>query len=162
MSSMASDIIKGKVLSISDSKWNTLDEKQHSKINFEDMQYKEVLINPEQTYKGSIKNDSTIKIRVYGGTYEQDGQKYEVFTDVTPQFSKDESVILFLAYDDSPYNKNKSNDYYVVLGSRQGKYKVNGEQLETTDRNIGKKDLESIIEKYKNTEPRIKKGTGKI
>lgn len=162
MSSMAASIAKGKVLSISDAKWNTTYGIQPSKVNIDDMLYREVIIKADQVYKGSIKNDTTIKIRVYGGSYYENGQKYEVLTDISPKFSKDESVIVFLAEDDSSYNKNKANDYYIVLGSRQGKYSVNNEQLESTERKLAKKDLESKIENYKNTEPRIKKGTGKI
>lgn len=161
LSTMASLIVKGKVLSISDTKWNTLDGKQPStEAKFEDMQYKEVLIKPEYAYKGNA--NSVIKVKVYGGDYVQDGQKYEVWKDSAAQFSRDEDVIVFLAQDDSLFNKNNSNEHYVVFGQKQGKFTLSNDEVNNDIRKMRKKDIESAIEKYKNDEPTMKKGSGSI
>lgn len=162
MASMASLIVEGKILNISETRWNTVDGKQPLQVKFEDTQYNEVLISPEHIYKGNVKDNTPVKVRVFGGTYTENGQVIEDCENIAPQFSKNEEVIVFLANDDSPYNKDKSNDYYAVLGSKQGKYSVNGDIIQSSERKVERKDLEANIEKYKNTEPRIKRGNGKI
>ncbi|ACV62622.1 hypothetical protein Dtox_1768 [Desulfofarcimen acetoxidans DSM 771] len=140
-------IIQGIVKSVSSVKWNNPKGLEPSQYTENDMLYRDNIISVSDVLKGDVKGNE-ITVRTYRGDYPQGENIVKIDTgDAYGSFSQGESVILFLANDDSNYNKDKSNNYYILKGMNQGKFLITGKTIASVH---GSKELNTFKNNIKN------------
>ncbi|SMB95799.1 hypothetical protein SAMN00808754_1323 [Thermanaeromonas toyohensis ToBE] len=149
-------IIEGTVSSILPAQWNTSDGKEPNTISEGDIIYHDVLIDVNEILKGSL-TEKPLRVRVYEGNV-PDGKTIKARqSEGEPKFSLHERVLLFLTYDDSPYNKSRVRNYYITRGMFQGKFTISDGQASNTMDSFNLEVLRKIIEEHKNDPPKTHK-----
>lgn len=138
-------IIKGVVEEISEAKWNNKDNKQPKNISNKDVIYKDYFIKISQIFKGNIKENEILKLRSFEG--EINGFTIEDNNQIV--LENGQEIVAFLNKDTSNYNREKSQDYYVPYGEKQGVYLLNESKIkninEELDVDIFNKEIENLL-----------------
>lgn len=145
MSATANLILSGEVMEVLPARWNTGNGEQPEEITGDFTIYHDVIIKPKKVYKGDTSKEN-VTVRVYEGKI-PGGMMVE--SEQEPEFTKEENVLLFLAYDDGHYNTAKSQDFYVTVGMFQGKYTLKGTSVKNKKEKLDVENLENTIEKHK-------------
>lgn len=140
-------IISGKVKELLPSKWSN--EKGQKGPNARNIIQTDILVKVNEIFKGDPYDNKTIAVRIDKG---QIGN-YKIESEGYPDFSPSEELILFLSKDDSDLT-NPNENYYVLTGMEQGKFKLNENQFINRNNDIIKLDtikseLPIELEKFK-------------
>ncbi|NRQ56298.1 hypothetical protein [Brevibacillus sp. HD1.4A] len=146
LASGASLILEGTVLEIHPATWNTPSGRMPKDIKLNDIVYTDVSIKIDTILKGTPKSNDVVTVRVYKG--EIPGE-FAFSSDTEADFSNNEKVLLFLMEDDSIYNKDKSQNHYVIMGQYQGKYTVEQKKVSNFKSTLDTKSIYEVIEKHK-------------
>lgn len=145
-------IISGVVVEISDAKWNNIDNKKPEKITGKDTIYRDVTLKVDSIIKGDVSSGSHVTIRTLGGAVDN----FKMEDDSQPELNKGDEVIAFLLNDNTIYNKEKTKDHFIVLGSEQGIYKLSGNEISNSNEKL---KLDEFMQKTKsyllNPKPKI-------
>ncbi len=135
-------IVKGTVEELLNSKWTNPNKKDGIRNTL----VKDTKIKINKTFKGKPYNNNYILVRTEGGKTDN----LEIISDGYPDFTKGEEIILFLSKDDSDFAISSEN-YYVLTGMVQGKFKFNKNTLkyENYKENFDIIKLNNLIENPK-------------
>lgn len=108
-------IVCGKVKKVKESKWSNKDFARGDEIR--NILQTDIVIDVEKVLSGECDNSEVI-VRIDKG----EDENTIVYSEGYPDFTKGEEVLLFLSRDDSDVATDE--DYYVLTGMKQGKYKT--------------------------------------
>jgi hypothetical protein len=152
-------IVEGTIDSSTQSKWNTDDGLEPNEIKFEDSIYHDIVVTVDKTLKG-LYSDKTLVVRVYNGEIPNGKTVKKLISKGYPDYSINEKVILFLSYDSTPYNKIKLKDHYITTGMLQGKFTITDKKAKSNKEPIDLDKLYIEIDKYKDSQPKLKYNQG--
>lgn len=143
-------IIEGDIKELLPSKWNTKDGKEPEGVKDDDTIFTDNLVEVTKVIKGEVKIGDVLKVRTNAGEIDTSKKIKVIRSDSDANFSKGEKVLLFLTYDNSGFNKNKSKDYFALTGGIQGKYTISSDKIKDA---VGQEksldEFESLINKKK-------------
>lgn len=146
--SRESDVILiGTAQEINPARWNTPDGKIPTEsvddLQRDDTIYTDITINVDQYIKNPLSSDE-ITVRIEGGAVDN----VIVLTDHEPDFTEDETVLLYLKEGPSQLTGNIGPEHFMVMGYAQGKFTLtdNGEAVGTYE-TVRLEELLNTIEK---------------
>ncbi|MDA8226708.1 MAG: hypothetical protein M0T74_03215 [Desulfitobacterium hafniense] len=137
-------VIRGVVEKVSEPKWNNKENNTPEKLTMLDAIYKDVTLKVNDVLKGTPPEKKSVKVRVIGGKVGD----FTVVNENQPLFTLKDEIILFLAKDNTMFNKEKTQDHYILVGSTQGLYSITGEKASNVHEELDLGEMNKKIQEY--------------